>query len=45
MPPNVTLHEGRFLRGPKIMAADLDDPTPNVNRCRNPHADTASKPV
>ena len=36
---------GGFLRGPKIMAADLDGPTPNVNRYRNPHADTASKPV
>ena len=45
MPPTVTLHAGRFLRGPKIMAADLDGPTPNVNRYRNPHADTASKPV
>ena len=45
MPPNVTLHAGRFLRGPKIIAADVDGPTPNVNRNQNPHADTASKLV
>ena len=43
--PMVTLHAGRFLRGPKIMATDLDGPTPNMNRCRNPHVDTVSKPV